>query len=79
MASAHLGLIFELKYDKVPFLDLFVFICVNYLPDSLKSECKLFGDDASLFSAVHDLNTSATDINKDLKDKRLGFSVENEF
>ena len=71
MASVHLRLIFELKYDKVPFLDLSYFICVNDLPDNLKSEYKLFVDDTSLFSAVHCLNTSASDINKDLKNKRL--------
>ena len=52
---------------------------VNDLPNGLKSECKLFADDTSLFSVAHDLNTSASDINDDLKltgHKRLGFSVK---
>ena len=41
-------------------------IYVNDLPDGLKSECKLFADDTSLFSVVHDISTSASDINNDL-------------
>ena len=46
---------------------LLFLIYVNDLPNGLKSECKLFADDASLFSVAHDLNTSASDINNDLK------------
>ena len=46
---------------------MFVLIYVNDLPNGLKSECKLFADDASLFSVAHDLNISASDINNDLK------------
>ena len=41
-------------------------IYVNDLPNGLKSECKLFAHDTSLFSVAHDLNTSASDINNDL-------------
>ena len=40
---------------------------VNDLRNGLKSECKLFADVTSLFSVAHDVNTSASDINKDLK------------
>ena len=36
------------------------------LSNGLKSECKLFADDTSLFSVVHDISTSASDINNDL-------------
>ena len=39
---------------------------VNDLPNGLKSKCKLFADDTSLFSVVHDISTSASDINNDL-------------
>ena len=39
----------------------------NDLPNGLKSKSKLFADDTSLFSVAHDLNTSASDINNDLK------------
>ena len=42
-------------------------IIVNDLPNDLKSECKLFADDTSLFSVAHDVDTSASDISKDLK------------
>ena len=45
---------------------LLFLIYVNDLPDGLKSECKLFADDTSLFSVVHDISTSASDINNDL-------------
>ena len=46
---------------------LLFLIYVNDLPNGLKSECKLFADDTSLFSVAHDVNTSASDINNDLK------------
>ena len=40
---------------------------INNLSDGLKSECKLFTDDTSLFSMVHDINTSASELNEDLQ------------
>ena len=46
---------------------LLFLIYVNGVPNGLKSECKLFADDASLFSVARDVNTSASDINNDLK------------
>ena len=66
MAIVLLGLIFEQEFHKVPFLGLLFLIYVNDLPESLKSECKLFADDTSLFSVVHDIGTSASDTNNDL-------------
>ena len=45
---------------------LIFLIYVNDLPDGLKSECKLFAGDTSLVSVVHDISTSASDINNDL-------------
>ena len=42
-------------------------IYVNDLPNGLESECKFFADDASLFFVAHEANTSASDVNKDLK------------
>ena len=45
---------------------LLFLIYVNDLPDGLKTECKLFANDTSLFSVVHDISTSASDINSDL-------------
>ena len=46
---------------------LLFLIDINDLSDSLKSECKLFADDTSLFSMVHDMNTSARDLNEGLQ------------
>ena len=40
---------------------------INDLSDGLSSNAKLFADDTSLFSVVHDINTSAIELNKDLK------------
>ena len=39
----------------------------NDLANGLESECKLFADVTSLFTVAYDVNTSASDINKDLK------------
>ena len=41
-------------------------IYVNDLPNDLKSKCKLFAYGTSLFSVVHDISNSASDINNDL-------------
>ena len=46
---------------------LLFLIYINDLSDGLKSECKLFADGTSLFSVVHDINTSASDLNTDLE------------
>ena len=46
---------------------LLLLIYVNDLPNGLKSKCKIFADDTSSFSVAHDVNTSASDINNDLK------------
>ena len=46
---------------------LFFLIYINDLSDNLKTNPKLFADDTSLFSIVHDLNVSANDLNPDLK------------
>ena len=45
---------------------LLFLIYVSDLPNGLKSESKLFSDDTSLFSLAHNVNTSASDISKDL-------------
>ena len=46
---------------------LLFLIYINDLSDGLKSQCKLFADDTSLFSVIHDINTSASDLNEDLE------------
>ena len=45
---------------------LLFLIYINDLSDNLISVAKLFADDTSLFSTVHDINKSATDLNRDL-------------
>ena len=42
-------------------------IYINDLTEGLTTNVKLFSDDTSLFSVVHDTQTSVNDINKDLK------------
>ena len=46
---------------------LLFLIYINDLSDGLSSNAKLFADDTSLFSVVRDINTSAIELNKDLK------------
>ena len=46
---------------------LLFLIYVNDLSDNLTSNANFFADDASLFSAVHDVNTSAEELNDDLE------------
>ena len=41
-------------------------IYINDLCDDLTTNVKLFADDTSLFSIVHNMNTSATNLNNDL-------------
>ena len=38
----------------------------NDLPDGLTSDIKLFADDTSLFSVVHDISASVKELNKGL-------------
>ena len=42
-------------------------IYVNDLCDNLSSNVKLFADDSSLFSVIHDTNISARELNENLK------------
>ena len=44
-------------------------IYINDLPYGLSSNAKLFADNTSLFSVVHDINTSVIELNSDLKKK----------
>ena len=59
---------------------LLFLIYINDLAENLFSNPKLFADDTSLFSVVRDLNTSANEINDDLKKiESMGSSMENGF
>ena len=46
---------------------LLFLIYINDLSDNLTSNAKLFTDDTSLFSVVHDVNSSTKELNDDLK------------
>ena len=46
---------------------LLFLIYINDLSDNLSSNVKLFADDTSLFSVIHDINVSAGELNEDLK------------
>ena len=45
---------------------LLFLVYINDLPNGLKSTLKLFVDDTSLFSKIHDVNLSQIDLNEDL-------------
>ena len=45
---------------------LFFLIYINDLPQGLHSDVKLFADDTSLFSVIHDVDASSTTLNNDL-------------
>ena len=58
----------------------YTLIYINDLADELSSNTKLFTDDTSLFSVVHNRDSSAAELNNDLtKIKPLGATMENEF
>ena len=46
---------------------LLLLIYINDLSDNLSSNVKLFADDKSSFSAIHNTNISAGELNEDLK------------
>ena len=46
---------------------LFFLIYINDLPENIESTVKLFADDTSLFSVLHDNNTSTEILNRDLQ------------
>ena len=46
---------------------LLFFIYINDQTEGLPSNAKLFADDTSLFSVIHDIQTAANNLNKDLE------------
>ena len=59
---------------------LLFLIYINDLADGLSSNAKLFADDTSLFSVVHNANTTAKELNNDLvKISRWGYQWKMSF
>ena len=57
---------------------LLFLIYINDLSDGLSSNAKLFANDTSLFSVIHDINASAIELNSDLEKSMIGpFSKKN--
>ena len=46
---------------------LFFLVYINDLVDSLSSNARLFADDISLFSVIHDVDISVKELNNDLQ------------
>ena len=46
---------------------LLFLIYINDLTEGLSTNAKLFADDTSLFSVIHDIQTSANNLNKDFE------------
>ena len=59
---------------------LLFLIYIKDLSENLSSNVKLFAEDTSLFSVIHDIDVSAGQLNEDLKkNQRMGFSMKNDF
>ena len=73
------GQTLQQEFWKNQLLAFFSLIFINDLSDNLLSNPKLFADDTFLFSVVQDINLSTKNLNYDLKIRKTGISVENEF
>ena len=58
---------------------LLVLLCINNLPNGLQHNPKLFSEDGSLFSTLHDITTSTVSLNHGLSKISECSRVENEF
>ena len=55
------------RSSEIYFRSIIILNLYKWFSDNLTSNAKLFADDASLFSVVHDVNTSAKELNDNLK------------
>ena len=77
MGKSQTGLMLELVFILG---QLLLLIYINDLSEGLSSNAKILADGMSLFSVIHDSNTSALELSSDLANiNRWTFSVENEF
>ena len=66
MVSLYLGWRFQLGFFRDHVLGpLFFLMYINKLSCGLSSTTKIFADDTSLFSVVHDVTQSTSEINDD--------------
>ena len=57
----------EARVSQVSILGPFLFlIYMNYLPNNLSTNVKLFADNTSLFSVIHNITTSSCNLDYDL-------------
>ena len=67
MSKFRTGLMLEQVFPQGSIPDPLLFlIYINNLSKGLSSNARLFADDTSLFSVIHDSNTSALELNSDL-------------
>ena len=67
MDSTRPGLILKQESHRDPSLDHYFFLnYINDISDGLTSNPKFFADDNSLFSVIHNINSTANDLNSDL-------------
>ena len=67
MSGNLLNLLQDFLTEKKQSVSMLFLIYINDLTDGLTTTANLFADDTSLFSFVHGTQTSANNLNKDLK------------
>ena len=71
------GVLLKVEFRRVLSLGpMFFLIYINDVTDGLKCNVKLFVDDTSIFTGVHDPNTAAADMNHE-PHQSLGAKMEN--
>ena len=67
MENVPVGKVFQLGCRRGRFLGPLLFLVyINDLPDGLQSNIRIYADDTSLFSVVHNPNLSSDDLSSDL-------------
>ena len=66
MGKSLTGLMLMQVFPRGSYLVQLFLIYINDLSEGLSSNAELFADNTSLFSVIHDSNTSALELNSDL-------------